>query len=244
MRQLKMLWVALMAALSLGVVATSVAQAVELKYLPENSSFLLKSDSERAILETLGKKAVECLSLTGGGETTSERLGLVELDFKDCLVKGVGTKCTGLSDVTTGNITLKGEWHLRHLLAPDELYANMVLLISGAHFSCLGVLFLVNGCVASGDRLLDGTESQKEKSAKEGEAGHESFLLNFSQTAGDAQIKEIDKDNSLGMETCELKTKQEAGANESSGEAVNVIVEKCKQGGNACLFSYDLTGTQ
>jgi hypothetical protein len=236
MRGLRRLSVALMVGFSLAVAATSTAQAVELKFLPEKSSFKLKSIGS-VLLKTLGNKQITCLSLTGSGESHSERLGEMVLFFLDCLEVSLKIKCTGLSDTTTGNITISGEWHLRHLLSPDTEHFNVAILLSAVHFSCAGLLFTVNGCIASNDLTYL-------KSIWVAGTLAEQFGLSFAQTGGDPNVSSIDTDNSLGMEACTLLTKQEAGTSESTGLEGSSEVEKCEKGGLACTFLIDLSGMQ
>jgi len=248
MRQLKLLGIALIAILSLSIAATTTAQAVTLKFLPEKAKFSFKSKAGTVTkLKALGGQGIECKSVSGTGEATTEELGLVDFLFLECKDTILGTKCTGLNDTTTGSILVHAEWHLRHLLEhPTDV--DFVILILGdgttgstaAHFSCLGILFTVTGCVASDDILLIDEllwlAGQLEKE----------LLVNFlpkEAGSGDALNTSIDTDNSLGMETCELKTKKEAGTAESSSQSGTGVVEKCTSGGVECTFLFDLTGT-
>jgi len=246
MRQLKQLGIALIAMLSLSIAATTTTQAVTLKFLPEKAKSTFKSTGKTILRKLGGGAAVECLSVSGTAEGITEELGLVDFLFLDCLDTVLKTKCTGLNDTTTGSILVHAEWHLRHLLEhPTDV--DLVILILGdgttgstaAHFSCLGVLQTVTGCVASDDLLLDNKElwlaGQLEKL----------FLVNFlpkEAGSGDALNTSIDTANSLGMENCILLSKQEAGTAESSSQEGNGEVEKCESGGVACTFLIDLTG--
>jgi len=235
MRSLKLIGIALLASLSLTIAATSAAQAVTLKFLPEKSTFKFAGNGS-SMLETLGKKRIVCLSFTGSGEIHSERLGQMVFFFTDCLEASLKLKCTGLSDTTTGNITIAAEWHLRHLLSPNEAAFDIAILVSAVHFSCAGLLFTVNGCVASDDLVRKSIWLAGELASI--------FEFAFLLSNGDAAVPSIDTDNSLGMENCILLTKQEAGTAESSGEEGSAIAEKCEAGGLECTFLVDLTGTQ
>jgi len=214
MRRLKLIGLALIAMLSLGIASASMAQAVEfhLKVLPEDAKFTFASTANTETrLETLEKKAIVCKKVEGSGNFTTERLGQVEFKFSSCKDAILGTTCTGLAD-TAGNITVKGEFHIRHLLPATE-GVNIAVLVTGVHFSCLGILFTVNGCIASKDILKE----------KAGVSAVNLLLtemfVEFSQNAGDPSVPSIDTDNSLAMETCELLTKQEAGSAVMSGQA-------------------------
>jgi len=247
MRQLKLVSIAFIAILSLSIAATTAAQAVELKMLPEKAKFSFKS-SGATRWKTLGGKAIECESVSGTGEAVSERLGLVDFLFLGCKEPTLKVNCTGLNDTTTGSILVHAEYHLRHLLEhPTDV--DLVILILGdgttgstaEHYSCFGVLFTRTGCLASDDILLVNKElwlaGQLEKE----------LLVNFlpkEAGSGDALNTSIDTDNSLGMESCMLLTKQEAGTAESTSLEVTLTFQNCEHGGVACTFLYDLTGTQ
>jgi len=238
MKWLKLFGITVVAICSLGIAATSAAQAVELKFLPEKAKFGFRS-SGVVTFRTLGGKGIECEKVTGSGEGTSQRTGTIELKCVNAKDLVLGTTCTGLSDVAgSGNITVNGTYDLRHLLAPQAEDVNLAILVTSVHFSCLGILFVVSGCVASDDLKKNVTELwlKGEKVT--------SFVVNFLVKAanekGDALVTLIDTDTSAGMETCELKTKQEGGANESSSLEGTGTVENCTVGGNACEFVFDL----
>jgi len=243
MRQLKLLGIALIAILSLSIAATTAQAEITLKLLPEGAKFSFKSNTKTK-LKTLGGKEIECASTSGTGESTSAALGFADFLFLECKEPKLGVKCTGLNDTTTGSILLHAEYHLRHLLEHPKDVDLVILPIgdgttgsTAAHFSCFGVLFTVTGCVASDDILLVNKELwlalQLDKE----------LLVNFlpkEAGSGDALNTSIDTANSLGMETCELKTKQENGTAESSSQEGTGIVEKCTNGGVECTFLFDL----
>jgi len=242
MKRLKILGVALFAILSLGVTIASVAQAVETlpKLLPAGLGFSFKSKvGEITKLSTLGGKSIECEKVTGSGEeAANESLGKVEFKFEKCKDSLLKTTCTGLSD-TAGNITVKNtEWHLRHLLKPEEAFVNIVILVpaGSVHFSCLGILFTVEGCVASMDILTLGGLNAVNLLLSDA-------MVNFLTTNGDPNPLSVDTEDSLGMENCELKTKQENQAAESSGQSGTGEIEKCEAGGKECTFLIELAGT-
>jgi len=246
MRQLKLLGIALIAILSLSITATTAAQAVELKFLPEHAKFTIKGNTKPQLRKLAGGESVICETVEGEGEALTERLGDINLLFLGCHLSLIGSKCTGLNDEIVGSVLVTAEYHLRHLLENGD--PIIVILITGdgatgstvVHFTCLGVLITVLGCVASDDLLKDNNTLWV--------AGElvELFLVNFlpkEKSLGDQAFTSIDTDNSLGMETCLLSSKQEAGTEESSSEEANGVVEKCKSGGVACTFLIDLSGT-
>jgi len=236
MRQLKLLGIALVAILSLGLAAVSAAQAVELKFLPEKATWTLKSNGPVTLVR-LGGGQIVCTSAAEGAEGTSEAAGIAEAIFSGCLDPVMKTACTGLSD-TTGNITFKGAWHLRHLLSPLEEDTTLVLLFGTAHYSCSSLLFLLGGCLASDDLKKDNNTLLLRNELVS------LFQVNFLQVNGDAVVKSIDTSTSLGMEECVLLSKLENGAWESEALEGSFTAEKCEAGGKPCTFLIDLKGTQ
>jgi hypothetical protein len=233
MERLKPLGFALIALLSTMLTAASIAQGVELKLLPPKAKFNYNSIGG-ATLETLTGKKVECEHVEGKGEVLSERLGEVTLVFEGC--KSLGIACTGLSDTTSGHITIEAEFHIRHLLEGEGV--SIAFLVGHVHFSCSIVLLLVLGCVASMD-LLSGEKG-------ENVVNHlrMSYFVSFLQTKGDQEPTSIDTDNSLAMETCTLKVKEGTGEYVSSGLLGSGEVKDCENEiGQLCTFLIDLSGT-
>lgn len=233
-------------AVEFGILGTFTGQSLltkanetrpSLAILPAKATFTVKSTAgENMRLETLGGKKIECRKDTGSGEVVSGRLGSLELKWTECEEPTLKTKCTGLGD-TFGNITVKAEFHLRHLLPASE-GVDLLALVGHVHFTCLGVLFLMLGCVASGD-ILDksGGVSVVNKLLS-------SLFLNILQEKGDGKVVSVDTDNGLGMENCELKIAEgTSGTYESAGQLGSGTIETCKSAGVECTFLIDLTGT-
>jgi hypothetical protein len=235
MRQLKLLGVTTMAIFALGIAATSAAQAVELKFLPGTATWSLKSNGQVTIVRLAGGQIV-CTSAKGVSEVTSEAAGITEVMLSGCLDPTLSAPCTGLSD-TTGNITFKGAFHLRHLLSPLEIDTTLVLLFSPTHYSCSSLLFILSGCLSSDDLKKDnGTLLLRGELVS-------LFQVVFLQVNGDAVVQSIDTSNSLGMEGCILLSTPGAGMPESEALEGSFTAEKCEVGGKPCSFLIDLTGT-
>jgi len=236
MKRFKLLCLALMAMFSLAAAVTSVAQAEEsIEILPgvgTKFSFASKA-GENTKLETLGGSKIECKKVTGSGETTSVQLGKVEFKFVECEEPALKVKCTGLGDTVTGSITVKeAEFHIRHLLPASE-GANLAVLVKGIHFSCLGILFTVEGCVASMDILTLAGVSAVNLLVLD-------VVVDFLQEKGDQKPISIDTESGLAMENCELKTKKETAAAESSGQLGSGTLEKFEKGGVPVTILIDL----
>jgi len=212
MKRLTTLGPSLIVAFTVLAIASSTAWAyTEFRPLPEGVLFSFESEVEKPKLDTLGGKNILCLHLSAKGKFTSDRLGwILEAMFTGCEEPSLKIKCTDLSSGITGVLFVNGEFHIRHLL-PESNGVTFVLLPGLIHFSCLGILFVLSGCVASTDVLTkQNGESVVNKKLT-------SSYTTFLQERGDQKITSIDTDSSLGMEECILKMKQEAGSSESAG---------------------------
>jgi hypothetical protein len=213
MKQIRLLGLALMAIFAVSIAATTAAQAVTLEILPAKAKFTFESKAgEATILRTLGGKKVECEKVTGTAEATSARLGPVEFKFVGCKEPATSVSCTGLEDAESGHITVKAEFHIRHLLNGAANGVSLMILVGHVHFTCLIILFLVLGSVCSDDILnMSGGEPADNKLLS-------SFFVSFldsgtlEKPTGDPKVTEVDTDNSLEMAKCELLTKEGTSA--------------------------------
>jgi hypothetical protein len=229
MQRLKLLGLAMFAVFALGAAGASVASAetAGINMLPgAGTKFSFASTAgEKTRLETLAGTKVECSSVSGKGEATSDPLGTVTFNFVGCEIPGLA-KCTGLSNTTAGEITVKGEYHFRYLLPSPNSGVQLVILIEHVHFSCSIVLVLVLGCVSS---------MNLEKSKGGGVLGEElvkSYFVNFLQEKGDQKPTEIDNEAGTAMEACTLKTMKGTEEYESSGQLGSGTVTEFTNGGN------------
>jgi hypothetical protein len=220
---------------ALFVSAVASAHAVELKNLPANVHFVFSASNPK--VQTLGGTIIGCKGVSGSGEFTSERLGAAEFKFTECTEPVLKVSCTGLGDTTSGSITMKGEFHTRHLL-PEGEGVNVAVLVVGAHFLCFGILFSDSGCAATMDLL-----SSKGGTSIVGVL-RSSVYAAFLQTSGDASPVSIDTDNSLGMESCEIFGKQEEKAATTYGLLAEGTIEQFRNSkGEETTELVDLTGT-
>jgi hypothetical protein len=219
MQRLKLLGLALIAVFALGAAAASVASA--------GTTFNFASTAgEKTRLETTGKEKIECTSVSGSGKATSDELGTVTFNFIGCEEPSLKVKCTGLSNTTTGEITVTGEYHFRYLLPEPNSGVQLVILINHVHFSCSIALFLVLGCVSSMD-----LEKSKGGGNLE-ETLITSYFVNFLQENGVQKPNTIDPGEP--MTSCTLKTMKGTGAEVESGQLGSGTVNEFKnEGGTA-----------
>jgi len=219
------------------LIAAPIGSALELVNLPLKVKFTLgagEGGGGAFVIETLGARRLECKAFAGSGEFTSERLGVAEFKFKECKDPILGTTCTGLSD-TAGNVTVKGEFHTRHLLPASE-GVNAIMLAGTVHLSCLGVLFTALGCIASMDLLTKSSTSIVNTLV-------ETVLIDLLQEKGEPKPLSVATDNSLGMENCVLLLKQEVKEFESAGLLDSGVITKFEKEGKAVTELVDLSGT-
>jgi hypothetical protein len=214
MKRMKLLGLVLIAVFALSGAVSAVASAETLpNLLPVNAKFNLKNEGNTK-LETMEeggfpKLVVECKKLKGKGEGngTDGTSGTVTFEFEECENPILKTKCTGLNaGEITGNIKVENAaFDLRYLLPATGSGVHFVVLLTGkhVHFSCSLVLVLVLGCVSSMDVLTTLAAS---------------FTVNFLQTAGLQEPKEIDNAAHTGMEPCELESMTGANAYVKAGQ--------------------------
>jgi len=217
-------------------VSPPTSDAVVLDVLPAGLTYSLSNFLSSIFKrETLSGKKVECKTATGGGEYTSERLGRIELKFSGCKDGVLGTTCTGLTD-KAGAITEVGEVHVRHILTETKA-VNVVILLQATHFSCLGILLVESGCVASDELLTEsGGENLVNKLVK-------SSFAAFLQLNGDAVTQSVSTDAGLGMESCVLSTKQESGSPESTSWSLSLSFGTFEHLGVTITALVDLTNS-
>jgi hypothetical protein len=117
MKRFRLLGVALLAFMALGVAGASVASAEnpEILPLPTTAAPLkftsISAKGSEPVLESAGGVTIKCKKLTNKGEFTSARLGLVTLDFEgECESKGA--KCKAEGDASGTILLSKADIHL------------------------------------------------------------------------------------------------------------------------------------
>lgn len=235
-RQFSLLGFLLAVSVTFIAVIASTAQANPPELLPAKAQFTFTSSGTTTLL-TLTAKKVECEKVTGTGEVgANESLGTVEFKFVGCTttVLGLKVKCTGLeAGDKEGEILFGAEWHLRHLLinnAPEHV--SLMILPGHVHWECAGVLFLVLGSVCSDDLLTKENGSPSIENLLLASV-YADFLIEG--TSGDPVVKEVDTNNSLGMEKCELLAKE--GTSETNKYAT------AAQGGAGTITASTPSGT-
>jgi hypothetical protein len=106
----------------------------------------LSGTGGKSTLQTVSGKTVTATGLTSTAKLTSETLGTFQITFVGAAAAGV--KCTGLSNTTAGEITVKGEAHLVYDNT-TTLAAAIAFLLEPVHFSCSAKLIVVTGCALS-----------------------------------------------------------------------------------------------
>lgn len=156
MRQLKVLALALFAVLALTALASSAASAQGLpEVLPTAATNKTDGISiGKPKYELTNGNNVVCEESSNGTteETESPKpLGTFHITFKGCVGEqgGIKAKCTGLGDLTTGEILALGTYHLVYDTGGTELGVAILFLVNATHFNCAG-LFLD---VTSGEQV-------------------------------------------------------------------------------------------
>jgi hypothetical protein len=188
------------------------------------TTFSFKS-AGKTVLLSVNKLRIECEKVKGTGKATSDPLGEATFIFENCesVLGIVKAKCTGLSDTTTGNITVNAEYHLRYLLPSPNSGVQLAILLAHVHFSCGIVLVLVLGCVSSMDL-------EKAAGGTLGDELVKSIKVDFLQENGQEKPAEIDNEAGTAMETCVLKVMTGANVDEEAGQQGEGTIEAFKNG--------------
>jgi hypothetical protein len=238
MRRLRLLVLTTGAILAASIAVAAASQAAEFRALPEKLKFSYKANEATEFID-LGLQKLRCAAATGTGAFTSERLGTIELKLTNCEDPTFKFPCMGLGDTTAGNVTIKAEFHLRHLLlnnTPGDV--SLMLLLGTVHINCNVVLLLISGSVCSDDVLTEKGGLNVINLLRS------TAFMDFLQTGGDAVVTSVDTDNSLAMEECKMEVKEDSGASESGAVLSEGTLEKFQNAkGEAVTGLIDLSGT-
>jgi len=238
MRQLKLLVLATGAILVASIAVASASQAAEFRALPEKAKFSYKTIEATEFID-LGLQKLRCAAGTGTGAFVSERLGTIELKYTNCEDPTFKFPCMGLGDTTAGNVTIKAEFHLRHLLlnnTPGDV--SIMLLLGTVHVNCNVVLLLLSGSVCSDDLLTEKGGLNVINLLRS------TMYANTLESGGDPVVTSVDTDNSLGMEECKMEVKEDTNPAESAAVLSEGTLEKFQNAkGEAVTGLIDLSGT-
>jgi hypothetical protein len=218
MRSLKLLGMALIAALALGAMATTAfALVLQLPKEETARTFTGKADgATNPKFETVGGTFVECTSAPGTGteEAKAKPLGLFHIEFKGCKGDKENKKvaCNGLGDAAE-TILVLGTYHLWYdSLSP--LGVATVFLLDEVHFECkfifITLLFKVKGSVVCLD--LEPTVSKKE------------HLFHCTQNKGVADEKIFWDESGIEQKAQLLQSENDGAFSESGELALGVVI--------------------
>jgi hypothetical protein len=168
-----------------------------------------------------GFTIIRCSSTTDAESFTSESGGtfsLVCIGAKDILSR----TCTGLSDTTSGQITLSGTFRIRYSLnSKKELVTVLIFLLplAGIHTSCGATLGALTGCIAALWSPVDLHAPKHSLTAKKHESDDEMIV--------------VLKEESTETENCELKSSLNEGTAELSAMEFTEELSGFKQSGKA-----------
>jgi hypothetical protein len=202
MRQIKLLSLAFMAALSItgAMAGAASAEATTPSILPEGTaSEPVNGKSECLGTSTFGAGVlkVEAKKCEGTFSGNAKKLGTFDNLFLETALEGVN--CTGLTDKVVGSVLATGTFHVRHYNLNSKLFTAETFLLNELHFECGTVLLRVKGCVAA-----DLTPNEEKLTEK--------LTLTFKVEKGDnVPVKVLNEENT-GEENCELLSSIGTGA--------------------------------
>jgi hypothetical protein len=219
MKRRNLLGAVLFAVLAIAAIASASASAALPNILPATAGFTSTSGTTEF---GSGITAIKSSADKGSGVGTAEKKGTFTNTFEKSKDQ-LGNTCTGLSDGTAGNVTVKGTFHIRW--NTPKTVPLILFLLEEVHLTCGLILIKVKGCVAA---TLLGT-------------------FNSPVATLSADLTVVEKDNTpitvenetnTGTENCELKAEINdekpglssesgvetlAGFTKGSGEKANLV---------------------
>jgi hypothetical protein len=208
MRQIKLLSLAFMAALSItgAMAGAASAEATTPSILPEGTTtepVTGKSECLGTSILGVGVLVVEAEKCEGTFSGNAKKLGSFDLLYLKTTFEGAN--CTGLTDTIVGSVLVTGTYHVRHYNLNSKLFTAEIFLLNELHFECGTVLFRVKGCVAA-----DLTPNEEKLTEK--------LTLTFKTEKGaNVPFKVLNEENT-GEENCELLSSIGTGAFKPSGQ--------------------------
>jgi len=157
--------------------------------------------------------------MTGSGSMNSLKSGSFTATFEEIKSVLTGTKCTGLSDETGGDVTVKGTFHIRDYKSGTELKTASIFLLAPVHFSCGETLVVIAGCVAAA--LMPENTLTK------------TLTGTIAKTGADNNIITVLNEENTANELCQLLAKEGANATKLAHLTVSPTINGFKQGGAA-----------
>ena len=223
MKQLKLLGAALIVVLCTGAAISSMAFAVKPGVLPTPTKAQPVFGESTSGVSTFGSGFTTITSAKSEDveEFTSEDEGTFKVIFKESKDL-LSRKCTGLLNVTEGDITVEGTIDLRYALTAAKALVVVALFLlptgsSAVHFSCGAVLAIVTGCAA-------GIVEPTNKLSK-------TLTVSLKKNKTDNEIITVLKLEKAETENCELKAAQNEGTLELSAEETKQELSGFKQNG-------------
>jgi hypothetical protein len=219
MKRIKILGLAFMAMLALTGVVSAVSMAATLpSILPEGTSETPITATTSSGTSTFGNGILELSSSSSTGTQTgnAQKLGSFTTTFKKVESVLVGTKCTGLSNATEGEITFSGTFHIRDYKNGTVLATADILLLAPVHFSCASILEVLSGCVA-------GPLTPEDVKTK-------TLTLNLEKSGGDNKIITVLNEANTAEEACQLLAKEGSGATKLATLVTKQAITAFKKG--------------
>lgn len=212
MKRFNVVALAVMAVLAIGALTAATASAALPEFSPATNEGKSANKNKTKFTEKGGIAAVECKGSEGSNKITGAKGGTFEETYTECSAPILG-KCTGLTNGTTGQITVTGSFALRFLAGEvGKESAALAFKITTVHFECGSTLITTSGCVAGGVTPLN-------KNTK-------TFTVALKQSGGVETLKEVENEANTGSEKCVLKSvKNTEKENEAGQEQTDEIGE-------------------
>ncbi len=147
MRRFKTLGLALTAVVVVAAVGAAYASATTMTLPNFSTNTTFTSTSGEGTFTSSGL-TISCKSDTNEGTMeTSNRLGLITIDFKECSTSLTTEPCHSLGSSTNNLILASGSWHLVLRLVTNVDQRLFLVLLNPLHIECGTVLISIRGDV-------------------------------------------------------------------------------------------------
>jgi hypothetical protein len=214
MHRIRLIGLALIAAVALGALVATAAMAEKPEFSPAENNAFASSGGAAKLVQKGGPAAISMTNSLGFGELKNAKEGMLSEEFEGANAPLSG-KCTDLSKAFSGTIRFKGAVKIGYLDS-GKTKVGMVWNIGQVHFECEKTITLVTVEGAAIGEITPLNKSTRE------------FLVVLTQTKGVNSFTKILNSTNLAFEEYMLKSETNGGAFAQAGLETTVKITTTK----------------
>jgi hypothetical protein len=215
MHRIRLMGLALIAVLALGALVATAAMAEKPEFSPAEKNVFTTSGGAAKFEQKEGIAAVSATKSKGSGEITNAKEGTFSETFEGATAPLSG-KCTGLSDLTAGNITTKGTFKIGYL-DTAKTKVGVGFTIGATHFECEKTITLVT-VEGSAVGLITPINTKTK-----------TFKVELKQSKGVNEFVELLNKTNSAFEKLHLTSEINGGTVKQSGQETTVTITTTKE---------------